>query len=312
METASRRQTQGVVQWLSCSDVVTSVKRSTGSWPTCSRVRVGSSSCAARRAWARAPCWPTCLAGSPMRRAGEVGGSRVGRRGGVGNGPGLQRPASAVRAPAGPPRGAAGPATRRARDRVRAERWSRARPVPGGTGHADAGGAGRRAAAAGLHRRRRTVAGRRLRAAPRVRGPPPAGRAGRAGVRGAHRHRRRRAGRPARAGDPRAQRRRRAAAAAGPRARPDRRGRHRSDHRGEPRQPARAPGVAAHLGGGRPGRGIRAARQSAGGQQDRAQLRRSVSSCCRPTPGCSSSPRPRNPSAIRCCSAAPSARWAST
>ena len=54
-------------------------------------------------------------------------------------------------------------------------------------------------------------------------------------------HRRRRAGRPARAGDPRAQRRRRAAAAAWPRARPDRRGRHRSDYRGEPRQPARAP-----------------------------------------------------------------------
>ncbi len=87
------------------------------------------------------------LSGRIASEAGGGVGSRVRRRRGVGDGAGLQRPASAVRAPAGPPRRAAAPATRRARDRVRAEHWSRARPVPGGTGHADAGGAGRRAAA---------------------------------------------------------------------------------------------------------------------------------------------------------------------
>jgi len=38
----------------------------------------------------------------------------------------------------------------------------------------------------------------------------------------------------------------------------------------------------------------------------------SVSGCYRLTLGCSFSPRPRNPSAIRCCFAAPPARWAST
>ena len=37
----------------------------------------------------------------------------------------------------------------------------------------------------------------------------------------------------------------------------------------------------------------------------------SVSGCYRPTLGCSPSPRPRNPSAIRCCSAARPPRWAS-
>ena len=75
----------------------------------------------------------------------------------------------------------------------------RARPLPGRPGHADAVRRGRRAAAAGLHRRRRAVARPRLRADPRVRRPPPAGRADRARVRRATGHRRRRAGRAARA-----------------------------------------------------------------------------------------------------------------
>ena len=58
------------------------------------------------------------------------------------------------------------------------------------------------------------------------------------------------AGRAARAAGRRTARQRRAAAAAGPRARPARCGHRRPDHRGEPRQPSRAPRAAAHLGGG--------------------------------------------------------------
>ena len=55
----------------SSSDVAASAKRSTGSWPTRSPVGAASSSCAARRAWARAPCWTTCPTAS---RAGTSRG----------------------------------------------------------------------------------------------------------------------------------------------------------------------------------------------------------------------------------------------
>ena len=98
---------------------------------------------------------------------------------------------------------AARPAARRARDGLRPQRRTRARPLPGRPRHADAVRRGRRAAAARVHRRRRPVARPRLRADPRLRRPPPARRAHRARVRRAHERRRRRPLRPARAAGPR-------------------------------------------------------------------------------------------------------------
>ena len=124
---------------------------------------------------------------------------RDGRRRRVGDGAGLQRPASALRTDARSPRSAARPATRRARDGVRPERRARAGPVPGRARHADPVRRGRRAATARLHRRRRAVARPGVGADPRLRRPPPPRRADRARLRRAHGHRRRRPRRAARA-----------------------------------------------------------------------------------------------------------------
>ena len=192
-----------------------------------------------------------------------------------------------------------GPAARRARDGVRTERGPAAGPVPGRAGDADAVRRGRRAATAGLHRRRRAVARPGLGADPRLRRPPPARRADRD-----------RRARPARA----------AATTSSPSCpswslhgladsdarallldnmhgpldaavlRPDR-GR-------EPRQPAwrcsscRAPGTrrSSPAGSGFPAASRSPARSS--------RATPSACSSCRPTPGCSCSPRPPSRSAI--------------
>ena len=108
------------------------------------------------------------------------------------------------------------------------------------------------------HRRRRAVARPRLRAAPRFRRAPPARRACRARVRRTHRKRRRRPRRAPRVAAPRARRFSGARPAARQRSRPAGCGGLRADHHGEPRQPARAARIAAHLEGRRCRRRVRA------------------------------------------------------
>ena len=216
-----------------------------------SPVGAASSSCAARRASARARCSDYLS----DRVDGWHVATAVGRR--VGDGAGLQRPPPALRADARSPRSAA-----RCRSATRSatvfglSAGARARPLPGRPGHADAVRRGRRAAAARLHRRRRAVARPRVGADPRLRRPPPARRADRDRVRGADGQRRRRPRRAARAGRPRARRRRRAGAAAG--ATCTARWTRRSATRSSPRATAtrsrcsscRAPGTPSELAGG--------------------------------------------------------------
>ena len=87
----------------------------------------GAGAGAARRGWARPRCWSTWPEGRGVP-------ARAGHRGAVGDGAGLCRAASAVRADAEPRGVPAGAAAGGAADRVRAGRWLAAGPVPGRAG----------------------------------------------------------------------------------------------------------------------------------------------------------------------------------